>query len=133
MRIEFIVPGPLMGYKQTTKKTMFHPNERARSKAYGAFKQRVLLLSMEAGLPNMGTALKERAPKLSVELFWKKELRIDFKNVYGSLEDSVWYQDDRYVIPGKYSDVHWDTGREEALIIVELPEAGSGARGNEVT
>jgi hypothetical protein len=121
MKIEFIVPGPLMGYKQTTKKTMFHPNERARSKAYGQFKKDVLLLSMEAGAPNMGTALKEKAPRLSVELFWKKEPRIDFKNVYGSLEDAIWYENDRYVIPGKLSDVHWDTGREEAKVTVELP------------
>jgi len=35
MKIEFVVPGPLMGYKQTTWKTMFHPNERARSKVSG--------------------------------------------------------------------------------------------------
>lgn len=121
MRIEFIVPGPLMGYKQTTSKSIFHPKERARSKAYGQFKTTVLMLSMQAGLPNMGTAMKEKAPRLSVELFWKKEPRIDFKNVYGSLEDSVWYENDRYVIPGKFSDVHWDTGREEAKVIVELP------------
>lgn len=110
-----------MGYRQTTAKTMFHPKARARSKAYGAFKNRVLLLSLEAGAPNMGRATKERAPRLSVEVFWKKEPRIDFKNVYGALEDSVWYEDDRYVIPGKHSDVHWDTGKEEARVIVEFP------------
>jgi hypothetical protein len=131
MKIEFIVPGPLMGYKQTTAKTMFHPTQRARSKAYGEFKTRVLLLSMEAGLPNMGIALKERAPKFSVQIFWKREPRIDFKNVYGSLEDSIWYQDDRYVLPGCFSQVTWDSGREEAKVIVELPDKpGSGVRGS---
>lgn len=120
-RIEFIVQGPLMGYKQTTAKTMFHPSQRARSKAYGAFKQMVLLLSMEAGLPNMGTAKKEQAPRLSVEVFWKKEPRLDWKNLYGALEDGIFYENDRYVIPGKFSDVHWDTGKEEAKVVVELP------------
>jgi sugar phosphate isomerase/epimerase len=129
MRIEFIVPGPLMGYKQTTKNTMFHPNERARSKAYGQFKKNVLLLSMEAGAPNMGMALKEMAPKFSVEVFWKEEPRIDWKNLYGALEDAIWYEDDRYVIPGKLSNVHWNTGREEAKVVIELKKTGSGVRG----
>lgn len=130
MKIVFTVPGPLMGYKQTTHKTMFHPKERARSKAYGQFKQRVLLLSMEAGLPNIGTALKERAPRLSVELFWEKEPRLDWKNAYGAIEDGIFYENDRYVIPGKFSDVHWNAGREEANVTVELPEkTGSGVRG----
>lgn len=121
-RYEFIVPGPLMGYKQTTTKTMFHPKERARSKAYGQFKNAVLMLSMEAGAPNMGKALKENAPRLSVELFWKDEPRIDWKNAYGALEDGIWYEDDRYVIPGKHSDVHWNTGKEEARVIIEIPK-----------
>lgn len=120
-RFEFIVPGPLMGYHQTTKKSMFHPKERAKSKAYGQFKEKVLLLSMEAGAPNIGLALKEHAPKLSVEVFWKGGTRLDWKNVYGAIEDSLFYQDDAYVIPGKYSDVHWDTGKEEARVVLELP------------
>lgn len=135
MRIEFIVPGPLMGYKQTTRKTMFHPEHRARSKAYGQFKKNVLLLSMEAGAPNMGTALKEMNVRLSVEVFWKDEPRIDWKNVYGALEDGVWYEDDRYVGPGNESGVHYNTGREEAKVIIEIntKKTGSGARGSKVT
>ena len=108
-----------MGYRQTTSKTIWHPKERARSKAYGQWKEMVLILSMQAGLPNMGRAEKEKPTRLSVEVFWKKEPRIDWKNVYGSLEDSIFYEQDRYVIPGKYSDVFWDSGREEARVIVE--------------
>lgn len=119
-RFEFVVPGPLMGYRQTTVKTMFHPKARARSKAYGAFKNKVLLLSLEAGAPNMGRATKERAPRLSVELFWRKEPRLDWKNSYAAVEDALFYEDDRYVIPGKYSNVHWNTGKEEARVILEL-------------
>jgi hypothetical protein len=119
-RYEFIVPGPILGYRQTTRKSIWHPKERERSKKYGVFKEKVLLLSLEAGLPNMGTALKERAPRLSVIVFWKKEPRIDFKNVYGALEDAVFYEWDRYVKPGRYSDVIWDSGKEEANVIVEL-------------
>lgn len=119
-RVEFIVPGPLLGYRQTTMKTIWHPKERARSKSYGQFKEKVLILSIQAGLPNMGKAEKEKPPRLSVEVFWKKEPRIDWANIYKSCEDSIWYQWDRHVIPGKYSGVIWDSGREEARIVVEI-------------
>lgn len=133
MRIEFVVPGPLMGYKQTTTKTMFHPKERARSKAYGEFKKSVLLLSMEAGAPNMGMALKEMKPTLSVEVFWKGEPRIDWKNMYGAIEDGIWYEDDRYVAPGKESGVNCNTGKEEARVVIEITKkTGSGVRGSGV-
>lgn len=120
-RIEFVVPGPLMGYRQTTKRSMFHPKERERSKAYGEWKKKVLILSVQAGLPNTGKAEKEHPPRLSVKIFWKKAVRADFKNIYGSVEDSLFYlpQGDRYVKPGKHSDVTWDSGREEAIVIVE--------------
>lgn len=120
-RYEFIVHGPLMGYHQTTKKSIFHPKERAKSKAYGAFKNRVLLLSMEAGAPNIGRALKNHAPRLSVEIFWKEDTRLDWKNVYGAIEDGLFYEDDACVIPGRHSNVHWDTGKEEAKVVLELP------------
>lgn len=134
MRFEFIVPGPLMGYKQTTRNTMFHPKERERSKAYGKFKANVLLLSMEAGAPNMGTALKEMNVRLSVEVFWKDEPRIDWKNMYGAIEDGIWYEDDRYVGPGKESGFHCNTGKEEAKVVIEIDKkkTGSGVRGSEV-
>lgn len=121
-RYEFVVPGPVLGYRQTTKKSMFHPKERERSKAYGGFKNRVLLLSIAAGLPNMGRAEKEHAPRLSVHVFWEKEPRVDFKNVYGSVEDAIFYEWDRHVKPGKESDVTWDCGKEEVKIVVELDE-----------
>lgn len=118
--IQFVVEGPILGYRQTTKKTMFHPKERARSMAYGAFKQRVLLLSIQAGLPNMGLALKEKAPTLSVMVYWEKHPKVDWKNVYGALEDSIFYEGDRYVKPGKHSGVEWDSGEEKAVVTVEL-------------
>lgn len=120
MKIQFEVEAPILGYRQTTKKTMFHPKERARSQAYGQFKERVLITSIKAGLPNMGLAMKEKSPKLSVLLYWKNNPKIDFKNVYGSIEDALWYQDDRYVKPGKFSDVFWDSGVEKAVVTVEI-------------
>jgi hypothetical protein len=109
-----------MGYRQTTKKTMFHPKERERSKRYGRFKERVLLLSLVAGMPNIGRATKEHPPRLSVKVFWKKEPRIDWANCYKSAEDSLFYEWDRHVKPGSESDVVWDCGKEELQIIVEL-------------
>jgi hypothetical protein len=109
-----------MGYRQTTIKTIWHPKERARSKRYGAFKAKILLLSIQAGMPNIGKAIKEHPPRLSVRVFWKKEPKIDFKNVYGAVEDSLFYEWDRHVKPGKESDVVWDSGKEELHVIVEL-------------
>lgn len=118
--IQFTVDAPILGYRQTTKKSMFHKDERERSMAYGRFKERVLILSIAAGLPNMGLATKERAPKLSVMIYWEKHPKIDWKNVYGAIEDSLWYTDDRYVKPGKYSGVEWDSGVEKAVVRVEF-------------
>lgn len=120
MKIEFVVEGPILGYRQTTKKTMFHKDERARSKAYGQFKNRVLITSIKAGLPNMGFAKEEKAPRLSVAIYWEKHPKIDWKNVYGAIEDSIWYDGDRYVKPGKFSDVFWGSGVEKAVVTVEI-------------
>lgn len=120
MKVEFTVEAPLLGYRQTTAKTMFHPKERKRSQAYGRFKERVLLVSMEAGLPNMALAKKERPPRLSVKAYWKGEPKLDWKNLYGALEDAIWYEGDRYVVPGRHSDVVWDSGVEKAVVTVEL-------------
>lgn len=122
-RYEFVVPGPLLGYRQTTKKTIWHPKERERSKKYGAFKEKVLIISIEAGMPNIGRAEKERPPRLSVQVFWKKEPRTDFTNILKAVEDALFYQWDRHVKPGAYSDVTWDSGKEEARVIVELDES----------
>jgi hypothetical protein len=122
IRFQFVVTAPILGYRQTTKKAMFHPNERDRSKAYGAYKEKVRILSIAAGLRCDGRAEKARPPRLSVEAFWKGEPKVDFKNVYGAVEDALWYTWDRHVIPGKYSNVQWDTGEEDRLLVtVELP------------
>ncbi len=131
MKIEFVVPGPLMAYHQTTKKSIFHPKERARSAAYGQFKTRCLMLSMEAGAPNMGRATKEMGMRLSVEIFWKENPVKDWKNVYGAIEDGIFYEQDQFVRPGKWSDVHCDTGREEAKVTMEwtAPKKRSPALG----
>lgn len=122
MKIKFIIEGPLMGYKQTTRKSMFHPNERDRSLAYGAFKERVRLMAYQAGMQIIGTSTPEHPPRLSVHVFWTGATKIDWKNVYGSVEDAIWHlpQGDRYVRPGKYSDVTWGAPREEAVVTVQL-------------
>jgi len=120
-KFQFVVTAPILGYRQTTKKGMFHPDERDRSKAYGAYKEKVRILAVAAGLRCDGRAEKERPPRLSVEAFWRKEPEVDWKNVYGAVEDAIWYIWDRHVIPGKKSDVHWDTGEEDRLLVtVEL-------------
>lgn len=121
MKIQFVIEGPLQGYRQTTKKSIFHPKERERSKAYGAWKEKVLILAIAAGLRLTGMSEIERAPRLSVQVFWEGATRIDWKNVYGAIEDALWYapQGDRYVRPGSHSDVVWGAPQEEALVTVE--------------
>ena len=123
-RFEFVIPGPLQGYRQTTVKTIWHPAEREKSRSYGRFKESVRLLALEAGFwaPYLGRADRERSPFLSVYLFWQKEPRIDWKNVYGAVEDALWYerQGDRYVVPGRHSGVSWASQKEEALVVVEF-------------
>lgn len=122
MKITFVVNGPLMGYKQTTAKSIFHPKERERSKRYGAWKEKVRILACAAGCPPLGMATMEKSPRLSVHVFWKTFPKLDFKNLYGACEDALWYlpQGDRYVRPGRYSDVSWNSGREEAVVTVEF-------------
>lgn len=121
-KVTFTIDGPLMGYRQTTSKSIFHPKERARSQAYGQWKERIRLTAFAAGLPDLGMALRTSPPRLSVHVFWVKGVLIDFKNLYGACEDALWYQPqgDRYVKPGKYSDVTWDSGVEKAIVTVEL-------------
>ena len=129
MKIEFIVPAPLMAYHQTTKKTMFHPKEREKSAAYGRFKEKCLILSVKAGVPNIGIATKEMQMRLSVEIFWPKDPVKDWKNIYGAIEDGIFYEKngDQFVRPGQWSDVHCDTGREEAKVTMEWTEVQKGA------
>lgn len=122
MKITFIIDGPLMGYKQTTKKSIFHPRERERSKAYGAWKEKVRILACAAGYTSTGMSEVKYPPRLSVHVYWKTATKIDWKNVYGAVEDALWHlpQGDRYVRPGKHSDVTWNSGREDAIVTVEF-------------
>ena len=122
MKITFTIDGPLMGYRQTTKKSIFHPAERERSKKYGQWKEKVLTLAIAAGARLRGMATMEDPPRLSVHVFWKGKPLVDWANVYKAVEDACWYlpQGDRYVKPGRYSDVTWDSGREEAVVTVEF-------------
>lgn len=122
MKISFTIDGPLMGYKQTTSKSIFHPKERERSKRYGAWKEKVRILAHAAGFASTGMSDIKNPPRLSVHVFWMGATKIDFKNVYGACEDAIWHlpQGDRYVRPGKYSDVTWNADREEAVVTVEF-------------
>lgn len=69
----------------------------------------------------MGAAKKNGPPRLSVAVYFKGEPYLDWKNAYGAIEDAIWYETDRYVIPGKHQGFCWDSGRDEAKVIVELP------------
>jgi hypothetical protein len=123
MKIQFTIDGPLMGYKQTTSKSIFHPKERERSKRYGAWKEKVRILAVQAGIPLTGhAAMMKTIPRLSVHAFWQTSPKVDWKNVYGGIEDGLFWlpQGDRLVRPGKYSDVTTNSEREEAIVTVEF-------------
>lgn len=115
--IKFTVPAPLLGYRSSTRRSLYSK----RNRKYAEFKRKVLALAMEAGWKCQTEAIKDVPPYLSVSVRWKKNPRVDWKNLYGAIEDALFYED-QFVKPGKHSDVEWDTKVEEALVIVETWE-----------
>lgn len=111
---KFTVPGTLYGYRSSTVRSL-HLKKNVK---YSEFKNRVLALAMEAGWKCKAVALKDIPPYLSVHVRWRKDPRIDWKNVYGAIEDAL-FSEDRFVKPGRFSDVEWDCGVEEAIVVVE--------------
>lgn len=112
--LTFLVPGPLYGYRQTTRYSLWLP----RNAKYAQFKKNVLYLAMEVGWKGHVQALKEWPPLLSVAVRWRKGPRVDWKNIYGAIEDAL-FVEDRHVKPGAKSAVEWDTGIEEARVTLE--------------
>lgn len=130
--IYFQVDGRLWGYKQVTRNMIGvtrarNPKTkelRALKRAIDqrvAFKRKVLAAAMEEGWKGdfdgkgfrpCAVALKTHPVRLSVKVYWPKGPRIDWKNCYGLIEDSL-FGEDRFVKPGKRSDVIWDTGEPE--------------------
>ena len=100
--------------------------------ALTAYKEKVLIEAVEKGkwmadydgkyLRPSVVALKDRVVRLSVKPYWNKSPRIDWKNVYGLVEDAL-FAEDRFVKPGKRSDVAWDTGegKERVQVWLEFP------------
>lgn len=99
--IRFTIFGPLVGYRASWTR---------HNKRYHDFKSSVLLLAMESGFQNNGTATKEESPRLTVRVYWKNDPRIDWANVYKCIEDSLWYESDRFVQPGDGSGFFCNDG-----------------------
>lgn len=104
----FKIEPPILGYRAS-----FTRHDRK----YRAYKERVLLLALEAGYPNRGRA--DGLTRISVVAYWKGPPRIDWKNVYGAVEDAIWYEDDRQMRPGPYSDQVPYCGEEKVEVIIE--------------
>lgn len=113
-RISFRVEAPILGYRASTK--------RAFDPKYKEYKNRVLIEAMAVGYVGKCVALKEAPPFLAVKVYWKKNPRIDFKNVYGSVEDGL-FSEDSYVLPGPDSGVWWDHGEEFIEVFLDVPKA----------
>lgn len=107
-----MVPGKLMGYRRPRDKD-------ANYKKYTAFKSLVLTLAMEKGWRGRTASLMEIPVRLSVLVRWKNNPRSDWSNIFKSIEDAL-FEQDRYVKPGKESDVEWNTMKvEEAVVTIE--------------
>lgn len=116
-RICFIVDGPLKGYKASAA-AVFKKDPMAKLPQLAAFKERVLWTAIAAGWRHREPSAAAPA-RLSVVVNWHGAPRIDWKNVYGLLEDALWPQD-RYVFPGKESDVvPFSPDPEHAVVTIE--------------
>lgn len=109
--VKFTVPGPLLGYRRPKDKN-------ANYDKYTAFKESVLFLALEANWATKAISVPEHPVFLSVHVNWKKGPRADWSNIFKAIEDSIFAQD-RWVKPGNKQGVEWDTGKEEAIVIVE--------------
>jgi phosphoglycolate phosphatase-like HAD superfamily hydrolase len=106
--IIFQVDGPLLGYRASIR--------RAFDPKYKAFKHRVLLVAQTQGWQGRAISVPAWPVHLSVDVSWKNNPRIDWKNVYGAIEDAL-FEQDRYVIPGKRNDATWNTKEAEHAIV----------------
>jgi hypothetical protein len=113
----FTIDGPLKGYKASVA-AVFKKDPMAKLPQLAAFKERVIWTAIAAGWRHREPTAS--APvRLSVVVNWHGAPRIDWKNVYGLIEDALWPQD-RYVLPGRHSDVKYEsTEPEHAYVVIE--------------
>lgn len=113
MKYRFTVEGPLLGYRASIR--------RAFDPKYVQFKKKVAVLALEAGFDARKIDPMKQEVKLSVWAFWKNTPRIDWKNLYGAIEDSVFFQD-RWVRPGSLNGFSTRNGRpaECAEVMIEV-------------
>lgn len=109
--ITFTVPAKLYAYRRLRDKGKYKP--------YSQYKEKVLLLAMEAGWKGRVSALKDPPVRLSVISRWNKNPRMDWSNCFKGIEDAL-FEQDHFVKPGQKSDNVWDYGKEEAIVILEF-------------
>ena len=111
----FVIEGPLMGYRQSTRKSFW----TKRNQDYARWKEAVYLQACAAGLRDEDRkTCRENVPVLAVTIWWRKGPRMDWKNVVGGIEDAI-FPEDRWVMPGKMMWVP-DSGEEKAEVWVKL-------------
>jgi hypothetical protein len=113
----FIVDGPLKGYKASAR-AVFKKDPMAKLPQLAAFKERVLWTAIAAGWRSREVTAAA-AVRLSVHVNWHGDPRIDWKNVYGLIEDALFKQD-RFVVPGAENGVRWRSPEtEHAVVVIE--------------
>lgn len=107
MIYKFTVPGPLMGFKQSSIKIRTRSGKMLHitGSKYVKFRNRVQVLALAEGYRPIATSAK-RPATLGLKVFWKGKPKVDFSNVLKSLEDACFIQD-RYVCPGEML-MAWD-------------------------
>jgi hypothetical protein len=109
--VTFEIPAPLYGYRASLR--------RALEPAYIAFKDKVRLLANAARVPP--AIPKGGRAELFVQIFWKREARIDGKNVYAAVEDGLFTQD-RKVMDGRFRYQEHAASEEYVLVTVRVEE-----------
>jgi hypothetical protein len=104
--IKFTVPGPLYAYRRIKDKGSY--------KKYGEYKNRVLGLAMEAGWKGRADSVPEFPVKLSINVSWKKNPRIDASNVLKGIEDAL-FEQDRWILDVRV--IMFPKQKEESAVV----------------
>ena len=106
--IKFTITRPLYAYRRV--------KDKGRYKPYQEYKNRVLGLAMEAGWRGRVDSVPEFPVKLSANVFWRKNPRMDASNFIKGVEDALFSQD-RWIL-----DLHVvmfpNHGEESAVVEV---------------
>lgn len=121
----FVVEPPILGFRSSASSRRDGLGRRrggAFDPRYRGYKERVLAAAMQAGYRPKPIDGKRRKMQLGVHPVWEGAPKLDWKNVYGAVEDAL-VRRDRYVQPwGAYCGVQWRCGRTFLQVAIAVLE-----------